>query len=194
MERKKILVQYEKWIGYPRGIPAAFQKPSRTGGRTFKSKRLFRVHLKHKGEEMRITVAILLFLLGGCAVPENQVGNMIPGRIISLSKGTLLPMQIQLSHGTGKMNATNPATGEYFEGNYTAIQDIKSVQHSKPGFLGDLETHHSIERSTACPASAVLVGNKGTVMQVKMQIQAGNPPVGFGEAEDNKGEKYNVQF
>ena len=143
---------------------------------------------------MRLAIAFLALLLGGCAVPTNQVGNMIPGRIVSLSKGTLLPMQIQLSYGTGTMNATNPVTGEHFEGNYTAIQDTKSVQYSKPGFLGDMETHHSVESSTACPASAVLVGNKGTVMNIKMQIQAGNPPVGFGEAEDNKGEKYNVQF
>jgi hypothetical protein len=143
---------------------------------------------------MRAVIIFLIISLGGCAVPTNQVGDMIPGRIISLSKGTLLPMQIQLSYGSGKMTATNPITGEYLEGNYTAIQDTKAVQYTKPTFLGDQETHQSIERSTTCPASAVLVGNKGTVLNIKMQIQAGNPPIGYGEAEDNKGEKYNVQF
>lgn len=143
---------------------------------------------------MRTILLLLIIFLSGCAVPTNKVGDMIPGRIISLSKGTLLPMQIQLSYGSGKMTATNPTTGESFEGNYTAIQDTKAVQYSKPTLFGDQETHQSFERSTTSPTSAVLVGNKGTVMNIKMQIQAGNPPIGFGEAEDNKGEKYNVQF
>ena len=54
---------------------------------------------------MRAFIILLIISLGGCAVPTNQVGDMIPGRIISLSKGTLLPMQIQLSYGSGKMTA-----------------------------------------------------------------------------------------
>lgn len=143
---------------------------------------------------MRFFIALFLVSLAGCAAPTHQAGDMIPGRIISLSKGTLLPMQIQLSYGSGRMTAVNPATGESFEGNYTAIQDTKHVQYSRPTLLGNQETHQAVESSTSVPASAVLVGNKGTVLSIKMQIKAGNPPIGFGEAVDNKGDKYNVQF
>lgn len=140
-------------------------------------------------------LGLMAALISGCAVgTQYTVGDMIPGRIISLSTGTLYPMQIQLSYGSGRMTATNSTTGEYFEGTYTAISDARSVQYSRPTLLGEQETYQAVEKSNATPASAVLVGNKGTILNIKMQIQAGNPPIGYGEAEDNKGGKYNVQF
>ncbi len=147
---------------------------------------------------MRTVSVLFAILLSGCAVGHSYVaGTMIPGRIVSLSSGIIYPMQIQLSQGSGKMTATNPTTGEYFEGTYTAVVGTRYTQYSKETFWGTETTQKAIETNTAVPASAVLVGNKGTVLNIKMLIQAGNQqrlPVGYGEAEDNKGEKYNIQF
>lgn len=136
----------------------------------------------------------LALLLAGCATETNPLGSFIPGRIISLSDGKVLPMQIQLSYGTGKMTALNPETGETFDGIYTAILETKSSQVSRPTWLGDQETASEVTTSDLAQASAVLVGNKGTVLDIKMQIQAGVRPIGFGEATDNAGKKYRVQF
>lgn len=144
---------------------------------------------------MRTVSVLFAILLSGCATgPVNYAGKMIPGRIVSLSDGRVYPMQIEVTQGSGKMTATNPTTGEYFEGTYTAVRETRQIQYSKPGFLGAEETQTAVEISNTAPLSAVLVGNKGTVLNIKMQVQAGNPPIGYGDAEDNKGGKYNVQF
>lgn len=140
------------------------------------------------------SLVALALLLAGCATNPYTLGSYIPGRIISLSDGKILPMQIQLSYGTGKMTAVNPDTGEFFDGTYTAIQETKSSQVSRPTWLGDQETASEVTTSDLAQASAVLVGNKGTVLDIKMQIKAGSPPIGFGEATDNAGKKYRVQF
>jgi hypothetical protein len=148
----------------------------------------------------RVMAIVTLFALvmPGCASNSSyKIGDMLPGKIISLSDGKILPMQIQLSsvrRPTAKMTASDPATGEQFDGNYTCIVESKVVQHSRPGFLGDQNTGQSLEVSNTCPCSAVLVGNKGTVLNTKMMITSGNPPLGTGDGEDNKGLKYAIQF
>jgi hypothetical protein len=133
-------------------------------------------------------------LLCGCAQSPYQLGAFIPGRIVSLADGKIMPMQIQLSYGAGKMTAFDPVTSETFDGTYTAIQEAKSSQVSRPGLFGDTDVGSEVTVTNMSQASAVLVGSKGTVLNIKMQIQAGSPPIGFGEATDNAGKKYNVQF
>lgn len=133
-------------------------------------------------------------VLGGCETSPYVVGAMIPGRITSLADGRTLPMQIQLSYGSGRMTAVDPKTSEMFDGTYTAIQQTQVTQHTQPSLFGDEDVGQSVATSDVAQASAVLVGNKGTILNIKMQIKAGSPPIGFGEAEDNHGAKYNVQF
>ncbi len=145
---------------------------------------------------MRIAVAVLAFVLVGCATEPDPygMGSMLPGRIISLSDGTVFAAQAEISTGSGRMTATNPVTGEVFEGRYTALQENKVVQHVDNSFWGNGDTDQAVEISDVAHASAVLVGNKGTVLNIKMEVKAGHPPSAYGDAEDNKGTKYNVQF
>ncbi len=145
---------------------------------------------------MRIAIAFLTFALAACATGPDPyaLGNMLPGKIVSLSDGTVFPAQAEISTGSGRMTAVNPVTGESFEGRYTAILETKVVQHSTTSFWGDEDAGQSVESSDVAQASAVMVGTKGTVLNVKMKVKAGHPPSAFGDAEDNKGQKYNVQF
>jgi hypothetical protein len=117
---------------------------------------------------------------------------MLPGRIISLADGTTLPMQYEFTSGSGKMTATNPVTAEFFQGTYTAVLETRVHTHQSNSLFGNDDT--SVETADVAQGSAVLVGNKGTVLNLKLQVKVGNPPSGFGEGEDNKGVKYNVQF
>lgn len=143
----------------------------------------------------RFAILGALALLAGCAVTTaNPIGSYIPGRMVSLSDGKVYPMQIQLSYGSGKVVATDPVSGEILDGSYTAIQTTRTVQTSRPTWLGDQQTATAVEQSNTAEGTAILVGNQGTVVSLKLHIRAGNPPIGYGEGEDNKGKKYSVQF
>jgi type IV pilus biogenesis protein CpaD/CtpE len=146
--------------------------------------------------KMRMVVAILAILLAGCATEPDPyaMGNMLPGKIISLSDGTIFPAQAEISSGSGRMTATNPVTGEVFEGRYTAIQENKVIQHVDNSFWGNGDTSQAVETSDIAHGSAVLVGTKGTVLNIKLEVKAGHPPIAYGDGEDNTGKKYNVQF
>jgi hypothetical protein len=147
-------------------------------------------------DKMRIVVAMLAFLLVGCATAPDPygLGSMLPGKIVSLSDGVVFPAQVEITYGSGKMTATNPVTGEVFEGRYTAIQENKVIRHVDNSFWGNGDTSQAVETSDIAHGSAVLVGNKGTVMNIKLEVKAGHPPIAYGVAEDNNGKKYNVQF
>jgi hypothetical protein len=136
----------------------------------------------------------LSLLLVGCAESPYRLGAFIPGRIVSLSDGKILPMQIQLSYGSGHMTAVNPDTGETFDGIYTAINETKLSAVSRPGLFGDEDVASSTTVSDVSQSSAVLVGSKGTVIDIKMTIKAGAPPIGYGDGVDNAGKKYRIQF
>ena len=141
---------------------------------------------------MRTGIILLALLLCGCATEGYKYGDMLPGRIISLADGTTLAMQVELTSGSGKMIATNPVTGEILQGNYTAVLETKVHTHQSNSLFGSDDT--STETGDVAEGTAILVGNKGTVLNLKLHVKVGNPPTGFGDGEDNKGVKYNVQF
>ena len=141
---------------------------------------------------MRIGIILLALLLCGCATEGYAPGSMLPGRIISLADGTTLAMQYELTSGSGKMIATNPVTGEILQGMYTAVLETKVHTHQSNSLFGSDDT--STETGDVAEGTAVLVGNKGTDLNLKLHVKVGNPPTGFGDGEDNKGVKYNVQF
>ncbi len=108
-----------------------------------------------------------------------KAGDWIPGTITlnSLDASLIMPMQIQLSAGTGGMTARNPTTGELFRGNY---HGRGTPYAGRP-----------------VPADAILQGDQGSVLTVQMQIiPARSPtlPTGSGNARDNAGNLYIVKF
>ena len=157
-----------------------------------------------------IVKLMLMATLSGCAI--FSLGEMLPGEIVSLSDGTILPMEIEIiraSDVNGKIIAHNPITGENFHGKYSAILE-KNVEF---GFMSSTATANSrgggsatgygsghgteTSSSNVADAIAVLIGDKGTVLNIKMRIQAGmlkSQIHGYGEAEDNKGNRYQVRF
>ena len=152
---------------------------------------------------MKILVPISLtfaICLSGCSTTDDpyRIGAMLPGKMVSLADGRTLPMQIELtpvSHPVGKVSAVDPKSGERFEGSYTCIVGSKVVSHSvSDDFWGQQQRAQSVEVSNVAPCTSVLVGTKGTVLNMKMLVRAGHPPVGTGEAEDNKGKKYTILF
>jgi hypothetical protein len=149
---------------------------------------------------MRIAIVILALAVTGCAVGPYYSytgGEMIPGRLISLEDGHLIAIQIELSTGAGKIIATDQKTGEIFSGNYTAVSEDKYIQYTRETFWGTERTQQAIEASSSVPATAILVGDKGTVINISMRIRPGGRntlPIGYGEGLDNKGNKYNFQF
>jgi hypothetical protein len=106
-------------------------------------------------------------------------------------------MQIELSTGAGKITAVDQKTGETFSGNYTAVSEDKYIQYTRDTFWGPERTQQAIEASSSVPATAILVGDKGIVININMRIRPGDRntlPIGYGEGVDNKGKKYNFQF
>jgi hypothetical protein len=149
---------------------------------------------------MRLVAVLLTVLsLTGCVTPGLQYsgGQMIPGRLVSLADGALIPLQIELSTGQGRITGNNLRTGELFNGDYTAIPDTRYTQYSKDTFLGTQEIQQAVEVGSSVPATAILIGDKGTVINITMRIKPGNgyvKPIGYGEGSDNKSVKYNFQF
>jgi hypothetical protein len=148
---------------------------------------------------MKTFIIALALLLTGCATGPDPyaAGNMLPGKLTSLSDGHVIPVQIELqpmSHPTGTMTGIDPVTGEQFSGNYTFIVETKVVRQSQPGLLFDEDTSRAVQTSNVAPGTAVLVGDKGTVINLTITAKAGSPPVGLGNGEDNKGRKYTLQF
>jgi hypothetical protein len=148
---------------------------------------------------MKKIIIALALVLAGCATGPDPYasGSMLPGKMIALADGHVIPVQIELSpmsHPTGTMTADDSVTGEHFKGNYTFITETKVVQQSQPGLLFDQETSQAVQTSDVAPGTAVLVGDKGTVINLKITAKAGRPPVGYGNGEDNKDRKYTLQF
>lgn len=141
---------------------------------------------------MRIVPIVLTtVLLAGCAA-------VLDGTMYSLHEALVLPMPIEVSLGTGGISAFNPRTGERFQGTYVGIRDseVASVlgttylPHGK--FLPTVAT--GVRHSNQVSAMATMIGDKGTVLDCRMLIQAGWRPRGMGTCTDNKGGRYNLQF
>jgi len=146
----------------------------------------------------KLIVVLAALILAGCASEPDPygVGATMPGKLISLKDGHILPVNVQISsmaHPTGAMTAVDPASGEQFNGTYICVVETKVVQNTQQGFW-DTDTEQSVQTSDVAPGTAVLVGDKGTVVNLKFTVKAGRPPSGFGEGEDNKGTKYSLQF
>jgi len=123
---------------------------------------------------MKFHVIIASLVLLFCTSAASFAGRMIPGNLYLLKDGTVLSCAIEYSSGQGKMEASNPKTGEHFTGMYTGV------------FTGD--------KYADC--KGVLIGDQGTVIFLNMQVNIGsafNQPFGYGDGIDNKDNKYQYQ-
>lgn len=152
-----------------------------------------------------ITCILIAFMLSAC-------GTKLPGKLYSLDDGVVMEFQIERSYGTGGMYAQNFKTGENFSGQYTGVYKGGGTattfgSGSYTGSSTNISTGTMYQHSgqvtsnstTFIPPSnatarGVLIGDKGTVIELYMEIRPGIVPKGQGEGVDNKGNRYQIQF
>lgn len=114
---------------------------------------------------------------------------MLDGKLYSIGDTPAqLQFQIETSMGTGKMTAQNPKTGESFTGQYTGIRHGNTLTFETP------KAKPAITPPSYATARGILIGDKGTAIELFMEIKPGLRPTGHGEGSDNKGNRYQVQF
>ncbi|MBN1950148.1 MAG: hypothetical protein JW801_03040 [Bacteroidales bacterium] len=118
-----------------------------------------------------LILSLMAFLFSSL---PGLAGTMIPGKLYSLNDGSVITCNLEYSTGQGKIEATNPTTGEVFKGNYTVI------------FVSDIMGR----------GRGMMKGDQGTIIFLTIEFSTGtvwNLPVGYGDGEDNNGLKYQYQ-
>jgi hypothetical protein len=149
-------------------------------------------------------------LLAGCAsTPSNTVDSRHRGWLVgtlTCSDGNVLNFLIQKKmviggSASGGVYATNTVTGKEFEGQYTGIMDSGSSRGwatgsawGSGGYATGTAESYGRWQSEIANTQAFLNNNKGTIIQLRLQIHAGWIPHGFGGGRDNHGKDYQVQF
>ena len=101
------------------------------------------------------------------------------------------------------MKALDPSTGEQFSGTYVGLRPIvtgtsSAMVFGASGAAGRVNASgfgtNSISSNIA-NATAFLKGDKGTMLNCAMEIEASiGTPHGIGGCDDNLGKKYRLQF
>jgi len=125
-----------------------------------------------------LALPLLVVTAAACATKST-------GRLVSLEDGSTIVLQMEFSRWGGTMTGTHPITGERFAGDYTATQGRAA------GIAGGTAVY--VENYSAYGAG-VLVGDKGTVLDCQLNINAGRPPRGNGTCTDQHGRRYRLQF
>ena len=137
-----------------------------------------------------------MWIAVGSAMLLCACGGMIPGTIYS-SEGKVMPFEIEKAQRTGAVRANDPSSGEKFVGTYVGIMERIDVNSSSTVVSGSVVAsgfgRGSIGANTA-NATAYLKGDKGTMLNCEMKIEAGLSPHGIGACDDNYGKKYKLQF
>lgn len=152
----------------------------------------------------RVVCIGTICLLSACT------GTKLPGKLYSLSDGNTMNFQIETSYGTGSMFAQDELTGESFSGQYTstykgggAVTAVGGGRQTgtitSPGNMyrysgNTASTTTYFAPPTGATARGVLMGDKGTVIELYMEIRPGIIPKGHGTGIDNRGMRYQVQF
>lgn len=133
----------------------------------------------------QIALITLVALSAGCATTPKPLVST--GRLVSLDDGTLTTLQMEFSQSGGTMTGTNPKTGEKFTGEYTATMD--RAVGSVPGATVSAA-------NLKASGAGVLVGDKGSVLDCQLDINAGyfSAPTGVGTCTDQRGRRYRLQF
>lgn len=134
-------------------------------------------------KKLIVFIILLSLMFAGCAVtppPQTDPIIMIPCSMFSLKDGTEFVFAIEYKFKNGIMTARNLKTGEEFHGNYTVIFPLRGVYNTRGSGKG------------------ILIGDKGTVISVMMDIMPTYNrsifPSGFGEGKDNNDTQYQLQI
>ena len=151
---------------------------------------------------MRKVIALIMTgaLLASCAtVPADRVYN---ARIYNLSTGEVVPAVGHTDRaGKSVVTAGPTLSGETFIGEATSIQNAVQTSSyggssiSNPGVPYSTyvsSSSYAVSRPGYQNGTAILVGNKGTVMDIVYQVNLTG--TGQGEGRDNKGVTYRIQF
>jgi hypothetical protein len=114
---------------------------------------------------------------------------------------TILAMDIETSYGHGAIRCDHPATGEHFEGSYSGVSDGASGLGTSTTYANLGGVHGSATglsgvflQSLKANGMALLIGDRGTLLDCHMDIQRGIRPHGMGVCMDNAGKAYRLQF
>jgi len=132
---------------------------------------------------------------------KRRIESWLHGTLTCLADGSRLPVRMEKvwafrGSGKGGMTASHPKTGEVFKGQYTAItQGGGSGMGTVTGMAGQpIGTMRVQSPSRNAAAVVTLSGDKGTFIQLQMQIVAGATPHGIGNGSDNFGNQYTLEF
>jgi hypothetical protein len=154
-------------------------------------------------KKLIVFIILMSLMFAGCAVappPQTDQIIMIPCSMFSLKDGTEFVFAVEYKFKNGIMTARNLTTGEEFHGNYTAIFPPRELSKSTyqnvwGGNAGSVTTTTNNTRGTG---KGILIGDKGTVISVTMDIiptyNRSIFPSGFGEGRDNNGTQYQLQI
>lgn len=131
-----------------------------------------------------ILIVVTAALLAACA------GTMLPGRMYASPDGQVLQFSIETSYGNGRMTAYNDQTGERFTGEYSAFYRGQGAMFGNVG--GSNVT--LFQPPTGANGQGVLVGDKGTMIKLYLEIKPGLRPTGHGTGMDQGGRSYEVFF
>jgi hypothetical protein len=126
-------------------------------------------------------------------------GGWITGEMINTATGDTWLYEIEKSRGKGGMWAANPKTGEVLKGQYTGRFTGGSESVGTISGTGSSGWRRTVNVETWSPptgatAQGYLKGDLGTVVEMYLDITPGMRPTGSGQAIDNRGNKYQVQF
>ena len=131
-----------------------------------------------------LLLCIAPFFFAGCA------GTILPGRMYALPAGKTLQFHIVTSRGNGKMDAFDPQTNEKFAGEYSGFYEGES---STFGSVGG-KAVFLVQPPTGANANGILIGDKGTTINLYFKIEPGLRPTGYGTGADQNGNRYEVYF
>jgi hypothetical protein len=153
---------------------------------------------------MRKIIALFMMMsllaLAGCStVPADRVFS---GRIYNLATGEVIPFTTHTNRdGKSIVTAGPTASGETFSGEAQSIQNAvqtstyRSAVASNPGETFSTyvsSSSYSISRPGYQNGAGILVGTKGTVIDVVYQVTYAG--TGEGEGKDNKGNHYRLML
>jgi hypothetical protein len=149
---------------------------------------------------MKSTMLLLILaLLSGCEMPHL----FRPLRLYDLKEGVTLEVFLQPNSRNTGMLVSARSDSETFHGEYAIYDRTPSLPGREPRvdaqgmgapLAGDFaETYGFGKESNARPAgTAVIVGNRGTVVDIVLYRVGDDLSFGDGVAIDNKGRKYRV--